>query len=979
MDNNGGVDPAIIQPSHTSTTTNSTSKPNKRKRSNRKRSSAPSKTSKTTQPPPAPIASSTNDASGTKEKATKETATAVTENQDEEEEEEDAPRKRGHKGNFQGARLKFLEASLQDYVKAKPRGPCFSRISSQWFDKWPWHENDKQPERFDVLDSEDSTLSAEARAELLEERKNAQDTVQSAGKQQLERWFWRNAKKATPAVPLQSTPLAPLLRKALGFSGGAPRRSTLYKFWMRKPENKPKVQEAVQARLAKEVVEKSMLLKLRCEVAEALFEDEPEEVKQDVEERVEEIYQQQLELFKKITTGEPVSLEELGEGRNAEELREICRESLTKFLQPLLDLLRLYTGLKFCLLGGAPPSNDDDDFFLLIINSGETTGLNPQTFQNWHNEYFTKNVMALFMLFLCNQDPKELLGDPGIIHPDSNGASSNVKATTAGSSLDDPTLISMAEPDSTRTRPSRKQRKRRRTTKHRRRTRGSDSDRDDDSASSSEDEVTFRDENGKVVYLSDMKGRVIETRQQDLVIQHFEAESTPEPDRPLPDVVKLHLASILTESRRDIIGMLNSQTGIVWDHNVEVLTREAEVWKAGLRPIEPESSIPSASAISSRDTHTNPVQAGSESLGSTLPSRSSFTRVPGFRHASESRGDTNMVLENIYQLEDHELRLSSSTNLTSNVRPPVRFGSVPACLPDGGNLDMSWLPSRSGLSKTPPVATDISLNSSQRNDIVRSRPKPKPLPRRARVTSSPLTLTPPAASSSNESSNLHVASSNETSAASQSQNLQEQVDLDNCPSWLTKAIAALGGLEQDIPEWNKTLQALVTLERSYDFDDPSGRTASFSAAKGVRPSLVEWFFKNRKNVEATLKHDFDITAKKLGEDIGKWWSVINPEWRERDRENRIVPGGEGEGTWDGVHKPGQCGMITVLVCIRWWFLRAKDDNEEMAKCLLLLSDVQAVLEDMAYERGAYDRRLKRKPPPSLASDETRPLRRTRAT
>ncbi|KAJ3725418.1 hypothetical protein C8R42DRAFT_576411 [Lentinula raphanica] len=129
------------------------------------------------------------------------------------------------------------------------------------------------------------------------------------------------------------------------------------------------------------------------------------------------------------------------------------------------------------------------------------------------------------------------------------------------------------------------------------------------------------------------------------------------------------------------------------------------------------------------------------------------------------------------------------------------------------------------------------------------------------------------------------------------------------------------------------------------------QTASFSAAKGVRPSLVEWFFKNRKNVEATLKHHFDITAKKLGEDIGKWWSVINPEWRERDRENRIVPGGEGEGTWNSVHKPGQCGMITVLVCIRWWFLRAKDDNEEMAKCLLLLSDVQAVLEDMAYERG----------------------------
>ncbi|KAJ3963730.1 hypothetical protein EV361DRAFT_874604 [Lentinula raphanica] len=104
------------------------------------------------------------------------------------------------------------------------------------------------------------------------------------------------------------------------------------------------------------------------------------------------------------------------------------------------------------------------------------------------------------------------------------------------------------------------------------------------------------------------------------------------------------------------------------------------------------------------------------------------------------------------------------------------------------------------------------------------------------------------------------------------------------------------------------------------------------------------YFKNRKNVEATLNHSFDdLTAEKLGRSLGMWWSVINPEWRERDHENQIVSRGQGEGSWDGVHRPGQCSMITVLT--------ASNDKEEMEKCLIFLSDVQAVIEDMAYERG----------------------------
>ncbi|KAJ3766721.1 hypothetical protein FB446DRAFT_793852 [Lentinula raphanica] len=670
MASDDGADRASL-PSHSSSTVNSTLNP-KRKPSRSKRTSK-SKASKTSTLPNASSSSSTNRESGTTP------ANPESQNEENDDNDEEAPRRRGHKGNFHGARLKFLEASLLEYVKAKPRTPCLVRICSEWFEKWPWHDKDKQPEQFDALDSPDADISADARAELIEERKKVQEAIQVAGKGQIERWFYRNAKKASTSVPLQSTPLAPLLRKALGFAGGAPRRAILYKFWMKQPENQARVQEAVQARLTEGRVERAMLLKLRCDVAESLFEDEPEDVKQEIEERVNEIYQQQMEVFKRITTGETVTLEELGEDGNAEQLREVCRESLTKFLQPLLDLLRLYTGLKFCLLAGAPPPTDDDDFFLLTINSGECTGVNPQTFQNWHNDYFTKNVMALFMLFLCNQNPKDLLGEPGLIHPDTAGSGTT---PTPGNSIDDPSLIRMPEEQPAPTDTTTSKKRRRRTTKNRKRARTKDTEKDSEDEESGEDELTFKDQDGNTVLLSDMKGRIIETRDTDVATQHFEAESTPEPNQPLPEVLKEHLATMLTESRRDIIGMLNSQPEIVQKHNIKVLTRKADVWKAA-------QQVRSPSPIHNTDS-----QIGSEASGLQVPSSTTSPRttsLPTISHApalgsvrsrcgSVPLGDIFQSIDNIFQLDDHANRLASSIS-TRTVNIPVRFSSVPTQLP----------------------------------------------------------------------------------------------------------------------------------------------------------------------------------------------------------------------------------------------------------------------------------------------------------
>lgn len=65
---------------------------------------------------------------------------------------------------------------------------------------------------------------------------------------------------------------------------------------------------------------------------------------------------------------------------------------------------------------------------------------------------------------------------------------------------------------------------------------------------------------------------------------------------------------------------------------------------------------------------------------------------------------------------------------------------------------------------------------------------------------------------------------------------------------------------------------------------------------------------------------------------------------------RIVVDGEGEGECNDFEQPGQRGLLSMLVCLRWWFLNTYSDAEQEGS-LLVLKDVVAVMEDIAYVKG----------------------------
>lgn len=80
-----------------------------------------------------------------------------------------------------------------------------------------------------------------------------------------------------------------------------------------------------------------------------------------------------------------------------------------------------------------------------------------------------------------------------------------------------------------------------------------------------------------------------------------------------------------------------------------------------------------------------------------------------------------------------------------------------------------------------------------------------------------------------------------------------------------------------------------------------------------------------------------------------WWSALNPEWRERDvYTGRIIARGD-DGDWDDFHRPGQCGMLTVLYCLFWWSGKILSEGQQ-ALWTTALEDVSWVLTQLLKDK-----------------------------
>lgn len=77
---------------------------------------------------------------------------------------------------------------------------------------------------------------------------------------------------------------------------------------------------------------------------------------------------------------------------------------------------------------------------------------------------------------------------------------------------------------------------------------------------------------------------------------------------------------------------------------------------------------------------------------------------------------------------------------------------------------------------------------------------------------------------------------------------------------------------------------------------------------------------------------------------------MNPEWRERDAlTGRIIVGGaDGDGDWSKFERPGQCGLLTILYCLFWWWGMIVTD-EQRSLWTSALKDVAWVVTELVAE------------------------------
>ncbi|KAH9845987.1 hypothetical protein C2E23DRAFT_745137 [Lenzites betulinus] len=128
------------------------------------------------------------------------------------------------------------------------------------------------------------------------------------------------------------------------------------------------------------------------------------------------------------------------------------------------------------------------------------------------------------------------------------------------------------------------------------------------------------------------------------------------------------------------------------------------------------------------------------------------------------------------------------------------------------------------------------------------------------------------------------------------------------PKWVREAFDYLeskeyGQMFMRVAEW------WVILEHTYKWE-----TSTKGLGTEQRPAEVAHWLR-------VLRRRFDRSPA-IKDDVAyatqwwKWWTQLQPEWRQVDADGRAVIGGEGD--WDVLKSPGKNGVLIVLLSLVWW-------------------------------------------------------------
>lgn len=169
---------------------------------------------------------------------------------------------------------------------------------------------------------------------------------------------------------------------------------------------------------------------------------------------------------------------------------------------------------------------------------------------------------------------------------------------------------------------------------------------------------------------------------------------------------------------------------------------------------------------------------------------------------------------------------------------------------------------------------------------------------------------------------------------------------DPSPTWVKEQRAQLldgitDGADElpavDSEDWEHVVDLLFQLERLYRYENPKRGLST-----ALRPPAVAWW-SSRGRPNRLPKSPQIESVEGFSKEVRTYWESISPEWRHNGVTgvmNRSTSGG-----WSKMRCPGQNGLLSILACLRWWYMHedlpgGSDSWKEM------VSDVIWTLESM---------------------------------
>ncbi|OJT12471.1 hypothetical protein TRAPUB_10979 [Trametes pubescens] len=892
--------------------------------------------------------------------------------------------KPGNPGIFHGARRDYLHEHIKTFaeLKHKARGSqntFWEKLYAGYWSRWPWYiPLDKEPDEGSWAEPDTTNpeqLKAKGKVikitqgQIRNHMRNERNNFMRAGEN-----IW-----------------APLLQ-CLYERANPPSALHMLSNWQLYMSKKPdEIDELFDERWPGAGLDDTYKLAFRSSMARELLQQESEEYQASLEAEAKDMHKAALvEYNRQMLPGALVA-------EQSEDTRQSAQDNLAAVVQPLLELIREYTGYYITLIAGIPTDDCEHEFKLKVLNAGKIELDRPRAWHEVDADRFKKEVMGSFTRFLMQTPewtarmatqsaPPTTAPFSGLLSLLSLQASSSVLSPL---SLPLVSVNSPSEPvasSSTAVGGRTKGRKGEGTAsadaaraigkgKGKGKATGTSSSKVSGRKLTSEDEAEFSD-TGSADTVEDFRGD--DSTEEEESCEDAQADAgldmrgVPQEEDLLTveelnmgDAIAEELARLSSEERRFHLhryaqlsefdrGLLRSRANAAALLNI-IQPTPIPLWlfsppaRPPTRTKQAKSKAPVGPARKS--SRLNPSHAA---MNSTEPSEHAATSpslLAGVGSSSTGATATQPVSSVTAAPTAIELSPASSAagpSSTAATDPAVHAPPEPEKVSDvvESSSSATSLSAPQPSSSLPAAAAAVAASSSL-PAAAAAVAASSSAPATAASSSSPAAATspPPAVTAAAASqsaiptlSTVPPGPANSARTAEAGMDLLPDVimiDDDGWPDWLREAFDFMEG-KQLGDDFTRALEWWSVVERTYDFE---------TSAKGLPtehrpPEVQHWLRVNRRVLKKppVIKNEDTYCSA-----WWRWWSAMQPEWRVRDSHGRPVAGGHGD--WEVLKKPGKNGFLIVLLTLVWW--RECASVSTMADCSAAISDVSWVISAIA--------------------------------